>query len=164
MNERALRAIATVLALAPTVCFAANPLGPGRLTWIVSAGAYMAMLNTSISGAPDAATLLDAYFNTTSTYVIVYNEANGAINKSAFYDQVRQGLPRANLVVDVVNESTLETYLGNGPIDANVGAIMYDDEAEPHGRPRRPKNPIPHITYRKPGLPSMRTTSSMVRT
>jgi len=128
MNARALAAIATAVALAPTVCVAANPLGPGQLAWILSAGAYMAMLNTSISGTPTAATLLDGYFNTTRTYVIVYNEVSGTINKSAFYDQVRQNLPRANLVVDVVNESTLETYLGNGPIDSNVGAIMYDDE------------------------------------
>jgi hypothetical protein len=131
MRPRALGAIGSILALTPAFCFAANPLGPGQLYWILGANAYNAMLNTSISGTPDAATLLGGYFNTTSTYVIVYNEdpsGNGVIKQSPYYNEVRQRLPRANLVLDVINETTLESYLNSGSVDPNVGAIMYDDE------------------------------------
>jgi hypothetical protein len=131
MRPRALGAIGSILALTPACCLAANPLGPGQLFWILGANAYNAMLNTSISGSPDAATLLDGYFNTTSTYVIVYNEdpsGNGVIKQSPYYNEVRQRLPRANLVLDVINETTLESYLNSGSVDPNVEAVMYDDE------------------------------------
>jgi hypothetical protein len=131
MRPRALGAIGSILALIPACGLAANPLGPGQLFWILGANAYNAMLNTSISGTPDAVTLLDGYFNTTSTYVIVYNEdpsGNGVIKQSPYYNEVRQRLPRANLVLDVINETTLELYLNSGSVDPYVGAIMYDDE------------------------------------
>jgi hypothetical protein len=91
---------------------AAGPLGPGKLTWVVTAKALQLM-----RAVPGAAGIVERFFDDSRTYVVV---------SPAQLDEVPA---KAKAVMGFSSQAQIAAALAAGPPDPRYAGVLYDCEA-----------------------------------